>query len=62
MGLGHWDREALLERYRERLWEAERERRLLPLRRPWRVRLAQALWRLAQALAPEERWEVARGG
>lgn len=55
MGLGHWDREALLERHRERLWEAERERLLLPLRPPWRVRLA-------QALAPEVRWEVARGG
>ncbi|GLV47979.1 hypothetical protein TJA_11370 [Thermus sp. LT1-2-5] len=62
MGLGYWDREALLERYRERLREAERERLLLSRHRPWRVRLARALWRLAEALAPEVRWEVARGG
>lgn len=55
MEFGTWDRELLLEPWRERLREAERERLLLPLRRPWRRRLAETLLRLAEALAPEVR-------
>lgn len=55
MEFGTWDRELLLEPWRERLREAERERLLLLLRRPWRRRLAEILLRLAEALAPEVR-------
>jgi len=61
MAFPPWDPEVFRARHRERLEEAERARRLRPLGTPWRRRLARHLFRLAEVLAPEVRWEVARG-
>ncbi len=64
--LGSWENwQAVRLHQKALLEEAERERRLRPLRRGWRRGFARLLLRLSAWLAPEEAWrgkEAVHGG